>query len=281
MTMFHLFRLRVERPLQATIFHEPELPNMEIVRRSIEEQPTAQTRKGALWALGNLRRILDDVAYSGALGKVRQRKAEKYDEDHKTFSQELFEEAPFTLVIFDVNLQICAIATKSDLGNPAQLARTLATLLTSSATAQNRGVRIIASQIKDPREFLTHLRRAERITRFEVTFKRPNPIDVEQDFLKPMEKILAETGGENGKTTLSGDGLSSGPLEELSNSAAATGDNASAKLKLPEHDKFVTKSLNNNPATISTNESQTRDGLEQIAMRMRELYNIIRRAGGT
>lgn len=261
------------------MFGDPDLPNTEILRRAIEEQPNAQVRRGSsVWALGNVEMFLDDSTYSAALGKIRRRNAERYDEDHRTFTQEPSEEAPFTLVIFDIDLQVCAIAAKSDLGDTAQLGRTLAVLLTSTNTTRARRLRIIASQIKDPREFISLLRRAERITHFEVTFKRPNPIDVEKDFIQPMERLLAESAGDGGKTALSGDDLKKEPLEALSNSAAATGDDAKAKMKLPENDKLVTKRLLSNPATISISEQPSREVRETVALRMKELYRTIRRA---
>lgn len=263
------------------MFDEPDIPNTDVIRLALEEQPSAPMRRGTVWALGNVERVVDDDAYSAALGKISRRKIERYDGDSRAFIQEPSEEAPFTLVLFDVRLQICAIALKSNLGNPTLLANTLARLLTSARTATARSLRITASQIKDPREFVSFLRRAQRITQFEVTFRLPNPIDVDKDFIEPMERLLAETRGEGGKTSISGDHLLPGPLEDISNSAAATGDNAKARLVLPENEKAVTKSLNNNPATFSARDDKAAENYPKLIERMRDLYRLIRRDGDT
>jgi hypothetical protein len=279
MPEFYLFRLRVERPAQGRIFDEPDLPNAEVIRLAIEHQPTTKTRKDTVWALGNVEKIVDDDSYSAALGKILRRDVERYDGDLKAFTQETSEEAPFTWVVFDVALQVCAIAVKYALGNPTQLGNALARLLTSTRPAQNRGMQITASQIKDPEEFVLLLRQADRIVKFEVTFKRPNPIDVDKDFHEPMERLLGETNGRDGKTSISGDNLEKEPLEAISNSAAATGDDAKARLKLPDINKIVTKHLRSNPATISTDDVSTIASLQSVVQKMRSVYRRIRERG--
>lgn len=278
MPEFRLFRVRVERPSQSSIFDEPTLPNSELIRQSIEQQPTTTTRKASVWALGNVERVGDDNAYSAALGRITHTTTDRYDEDRKAFTQEASEEAPNTWVLFDVSLQICAIAIKSALGNPIQLGNVLARLLSSSNPVQQRGLRITVSPIKDPQQFVWFIQHADRIVKFEVTFKQPNPFDVDKDFHEPLERLLGETAAQNGRTSISGDNLKKEPLEAISNSAAATGDDAKARLKLPESEKLVTKYLHNNPAAISSEDATTLNARQVLIEQMRALYRRIRGA---
>ena len=77
--------------------------------------------------------------------------------------------------------------------------------------------------------------------------------------MNPWNDYSGGLAGQNGKTSISGDNLKKEPLEAISNSAAATGDDAKARLKLPDSEKLVTKYLHNNPATISSEDATTPD----------------------
>src|SRR5690606_11286274 len=130
--------------------------------------------------------------------------------------------------------------------------------------------------INDPEEFVAQLRNAFAITRFSMTFSRPNPFDVEEHFHEPMVQFLRESRGKNGRTTVNGDSLNPELLEPLARSAAATGNDASATLKRTRKGRKLRRGIKNNPAAVVHEEPVTRDEKQSLGEKIRETYAQIR-----
>jgi hypothetical protein len=132
------------------------------------------------------------------------------------------------------------------------------------------------AEVKDPESFVTYLRQAHVITRFTVTFSRPNAIDASDDFLKPCQRALSGVGGEKGKVEFSGEHLAGGALEEVSRSAAATGDDASATMRMLKDGRKQTKHLKGNQVFLAEEDITTDEGKESFAERIKKMYERIR-----
>ncbi|MBI4716234.1 MAG: hypothetical protein HY763_00355 [Planctomycetes bacterium] len=128
-------------------------------------------------------------------------------------------------------------------------------------------------------EFIAHLRSAERVRQFWMTFSRPNAFDVESDFHRPMQKLLAEAAGEKGKTVLDGSDLNCDTLEPLARSAASTGAEAAAKIVPRNSTCAVTKRLRGNPVNVTVLYESTDEEipwLQKVIAKVRETYARIR-----
>lgn len=111
MSEFHLYRLKFEWPDQTSILSHPRPTNLELLKAAIHEKPSGEPRKDQHWHIGNVVE-LDEQGICFALGKVTSSTVERYDERKGDFREEPIEEAPYTYVLADLNLQVLAIAKK-------------------------------------------------------------------------------------------------------------------------------------------------------------------------
>jgi hypothetical protein len=199
MIQFQLFKVRIQRPGQLRLFDDPARAPRDIIFEVVRSKPSAQLRRGYTWHIGNIEE-LDVNAIYFALGRTTTAKVEMYDERAGDFVVAEFDAAPYTHAIMDLHLQLVAIAGKAQLApTTLGIARLLQKLLNSSPVVLESEAKIGVSPLNDPHDFISHLRDAYSIEQFAVTFRRPNPWDVDADFHAPFERFLAETDGEKGK----------------------------------------------------------------------------------
>ncbi len=276
---FYLYRLKIERPKEPGLFDDTAILPSDVIRAAIEEKPSKEIRKGNIWHIGNIEQV-GKTGLFFAFGRVTKSIVEKYNEEDGNFCDEPDEQAPYTYVILDLEYQVCAVAHKSKIApKVSQIASNLAKLLNETSKAKDNNLKLVMAEISDPHEFLEYIRNAYIIRKFDVEFSPPNPWDVEQDFQKPMENLLDETGGQKGKTTIQGESLEKDPIEKLAAAAAATGNSASAQLKQEQNGNFITKNIGGNPTSLSTNEIATQDEKRSFLSKVIELYQSIRNAG--
>ncbi len=276
---FYLYRLKIERSEQRDLYEDTNSTASEIICAAIQEKPSKEIRKGNTWHIGNIEQI-GETGLFFAFGRVTKSIVEKYDEEAGNFLDEPQRQAPYTYVIFDLENQVCAVAHKSKIApKVSDIANNLAKLLNETNKAKGSNLKFVMAEIKDPHEFLEYVRNAWEIKRFDIEFGQPNPMDVEQDFQKPMQKLLGKTGGSKGKTTIQGENLEKDPIEKLAAAAAATGNSASARLKQEKDSKYVTKKLDGNPATLATNEIATQGEKVTLLSKIITKYQSIRNAG--
>ncbi len=276
---FYLYRLKIERSKEPGFFDDTTSSPSEIIRAAIEEKPSKEIRKGNTWHIGNIEQI-DNNGLFFAFGRVTKSIVEKFDEESGDFLEEPENQAPYTYVVVDLEYQVCAVAQKSKIApKVSQIARNLAKLLNETDKVKNNNLKFVMAEISDPHEFLEYVRAAYAIRRFNISFSPPNPWDVEHDFQKPMEKLLGETGGSKGKTTIQGDNLEKDPIEKLAAAAAATGNTASAQMQQEKDQKFVTKKIGGNPTTLTTDEFATSEEKKTLLSKIIALYRSVRNAG--
>jgi len=270
---FQLFRIKVYLPEQTNI-HNLDSEPTEVLVRTIESLPSAKLRRGFIWHIGNVT-AFDAHAYYFRLGKISKEPAEVYE--NGAFFDAPYNIAPYTHVILDATLELCGIAHKTSLsGSASQIANQLDRLLNRSDKAKLFEADFEIKSLEDPTEFLEYLRQAERIKKFRLSFSKPNPVDTEKDFVQPMERLLRKSNGLRGATELRGKDLEPETLEELTRSAAATGENASAEIVIPGNDKTVTKRLKDSVVNIQMAEVDGIDDKRQLLSMMRDKYRQVR-----
>lgn len=270
--MFQLFSIKVYPSDQGLLFEKPKKPP-EILQETICSVPSAEIRKGRIWHIGNISKIDKDGLYF-RVGKTTKARREVYHNGN--FDDEEFEEAPYTHVFLDIALEVCAIAKKTKLSpTTSGIANRLIQLLNKSATAKDYAAMFEIDRINDPKNLITHLRQAHAISKFWMTFARPNPFHA-SDFTKPLSEFLKQVQGEKGKAEVEGKDLKSGPLEELARSAAATGNDATAWLQLREKGERTIKHLKKNPVFIQQKDVADDKQKRTLLCSLRELYRKIR-----
>jgi hypothetical protein len=278
MLEFQLFRIKAYPPIQTQLFTKPKSPP-EILQETIRSHPSVELRKGMIWHIGNILNIDKDGLYF-RVGRTTKSMIAVYQNGN--FADEEFETAPYTHVILDVPLEICGIANNSKLSPKTRgIANRFIRLLNESDYARNLKAKFEIGEINDPEDFVTHLLRAYSISKFWITFSRPNIFDANEDFVKPMGKVLKELDGEKGKTELDGPKLKPSGLEELARSAASTGNDASALLIEEETGRKVKKRLKGNPITLSQEDVADKKQRKNLLQRIRDLYRKIRGASGS
>lgn len=277
MLTFYLYRLKIERAKEESLFDDKARNPGEIILSAIEELPR-EVRKGQTWRIGNLQKVPNNAIFF-ALGRITQTTHPLYDEEKKDFIEEQFEEAPHTYVVIDLEYQVCAIAQRTKTAPTVRsIASNLQKLLNSSSSSELEHLIFTLSIINDPERFIDLLRKAIRITSFKITFSPPNPFDVEKQFHLPMEELLKATAGSKGETSIKGEDLDANILEDLARSAAATGNDATASIKPRINAKTETKYLKGNQVTISVDEISTVSEIESLAEKIREAYKNVRKA---
>jgi hypothetical protein len=172
-------------------------------------------------------------------------------------------------------LQAIAVAGKAKLAPTISgIARQVEKLLNRSPLLLLAAARVTVSPLNDPQDFITHLREAYSIQKFTVTFRVPNPWDVDKDFHEPFERFLAEADGETGRAVVEGKHLKPEPLEQVTASAAALGDDAEAKLRTAPGRRAIKKRLRGNPVTFAAEDGEPKP---QLLEKTQEAYARVRR----
>jgi len=278
MLTFQLFRIKVFPPIQQHLF-DGERTRSEILREAIHSLQNAIFRGKSTWHVGNVRSIDENALYF-RLGRSKIATLEIFDEEKGGFVDQKFETAPYTHAIVDIDLEICAIAEKPSLSpSTAGIARRFERLLNEYASGSEFHATFEIEELKDPEDFITHIRKAYSISKFWVQFSRPNATDADADYIKPFQKWLEASNGEKGKAEIKGENLNSEVVEAVARSAAATGDNAGAWFK-PETDiKAVKKQLKGSSVNISYDDKIDDTLWTTFIARVRNTYRKIRGDG--
>lgn len=273
---FFLYRVKVKYPESFYLFPEDMISTHEAVKLAVRSNPTFEIRKAHTWRIGNLSRI-DNVSDAFAFGRVHKVRTSGFDETYGNFHEVDYEEAPYTWVLIDYNLQVAAIAKNSKISSKIEgVANNLGRLLNASIVARNFGIEFIVKRINDPVDFIESLRESFTILKFSFTFGLPNPFDAHKDFHKPFENLNRFVHADSARTTLKGPSLNNQVLEEMTKSLAATGEEVTATIKNTEDGPIVKKSLHYNPAVFSIEFETMKNSFLKAIEFTRSTYNRIR-----
>lgn len=98
--------------------------------------------------------------------------------------------------------------------------------------------------------------------------------------ISALEKKLEKLRGNKGTLTLRGDELDVTQLEDITRSAAASGNNAGAEMTFRENDKSQWKKLNDGPSVLDEDEGFVLGDKLGFMEKIRLYYENIRRSGG-
>jgi len=278
MLEFQLFRIKVYPSKQRELFaREGTRPQM--LRETIQSLPAGEFRRGLTWHIGNVTPI-DESGLYFRLGRTSTSTLEIYDEGAGGFIDQEFETAPYTHAILDVQLEVCAIAKKTRLSPTTPgIARQFVRLLNESEKAVDVQACFEIDDVKEPDDFIAHLKQAYSISKFWVLFSRPNAFDANEHFVKPFQRMVEASNGEKGKAELKGQNLNPETLAAVARSAAATGDDAGAWLKTSRQARRVKKQLRGSSVNTSHEDVADERQRRTVLDRVRELYRKVRGDG--
>jgi len=273
MVEYCLFRVNLVLPRQTSWFHY-HVTRPEVFLASLEEKPDAQVRKGYTWHIGNVTLYSPHAGYF-AIGRTTRSTIEKYDLETGNFVEEELETSPYTHCVFDAEIGFVGIAKKPLLAPTADgIARRVEELLSRTRQVVENEIRVEVAAIPDPEGFLKEIERAYSVIQFSATFHRPNPIDADEVFQKPLAVYLAAADGERGRAQVDGEDLNRETITAVTKSTAATGNNASAKIKRERGARAVKIHLGGS-ALGASYEEDVHDPL-QVLEDLRSLYQRVR-----
>lgn len=273
MIRFQLFRLRLF--MTPTLFNQ-DVDRIKLLREIIREKPSAELRKGYWWHIGNVKDIGKDAAYF-ALGRTTKSIVELYDPETRDFIVDEHPESPYTHAYIDYPLQVLAVGSKPRLApHTKSIARQLEKLLNQQEKIQSSNMSADIAPLNDPRDFLEHLNEAAVVRRFTAVFTLPNPFDSEEDFEKPFQRFLNASEGNNGKATVIGSDLNREVIENIARTCAASGNDASARMKDTEQSRYRTRHLKGRIVTLDYDDEDPDESPESFLGAIRETYKAIR-----
>ena len=270
---YTLFRVKMIRPYQKSLLHD-DLSSPEIFRLAIGEKPVGSSSRGPSWRIGN---IVSIGSTSGrfALGKITRSTVEKFDTQTENFVEEEVEAGPYTHCVFNSSIGFVGIARKSSLAPTTEgLARRLKELLEQAEVVKRNGVSVEIDPIQDPGSFLNALEQAYQVLRYTVTFTGPNPYDADEELQKPLQVYLSATGGSRGTTTVTGTDLNRGVLRSVTRSIAATGNDASARIRPAKGQGSVVIRLAGDPVRIRFSEGE--GDVSEVLQELESQYRRVR-----
>lgn len=276
---FQLFRARVELPTQQQLLASNLRP-AEIFERAIRDRPSSELRRGHIWHIGNIA-DLDSAGVYFALGRTTKTVLEHFDDDTGNFVEHEFQFAPFTHVLADTRLELCAIAHKQRLSTSIYgIANKLGALLGTSSTAREQSAVFKVLGIDDPREFIQLIRTAHAVSYFSMTFHRPNPFDPEKLIRQPLGRYLLHANGDEGTAVIKGDHLDQEALAEVARSTVAEGDEAKAKIQAVKSSKAVMRHSKGTPVVVREDAVETRQQKLGLLEHIRGVYKRIKGEAG-
>lgn len=249
-----LFRVKLLLPRQISWLHY-NVTRKEVFLASLEEKPDSQLRRGYTWHIGNVRLFSSNSGYF-AIGRTTRSTIEKFDAETGNFIEEELETSPYTHCVFDAEIGLLGIAKKPSLAPTVEtIGRRVADLLSRTKEVRENNIEVEISPIPDPDGFLREIKEAYSVTQFTATFHRPNPFDADELFQRPLAVYLAAAGGETGRTQVNGEDLDRDTLTAVTKSTAATGNEASAKIKRDRGSRAVKIHLSGSALGTSYEES--------------------------
>jgi hypothetical protein len=239
---YSLFRVKFVKPRQQSIFGSDSTPD-QLFTVALQEKPSVDSREGYRWHIGNLSLFSESTGYF-AVGRTTRSTVEKFDEKSGNFIEEELETSPYTHCVFDSRIGLLGIAYKSSLAPTVKgIAARIQKLLSETAIIQKNGVSVEIAPIPDPQDFIRALETAYVVSRFTATFHGPNPFDADEHFQRPLSVYLASANGKAGRAEIQGEDLNRDVLQSVTRSTAATGNEASARIKKKKSERPVTLHL--------------------------------------
>lgn len=248
----------------------------EIITRSLEAKPDADVGRGSVWHIGNLNHF-DEGGISFAMGRKQAITVQQFDDITHDFMEEEAMRAPFTLGVFDPQLQICGVIRKSGVSqNATEISGKLAALLNAAPFARQANSKILVEPIPDPVGFLQAIRSARAVLRFSFTVSRPNPMDVDRLIQGPAKDFTEKVDGEKSRVETDGPELNKDVIEDVAGAVAADGEQAVATIRPSEGGPSKRVHLAGNPIVEGVDVAPNSSALVAILEASRRAYRRVR-----
>lgn len=269
---YHLYRAKFIPSAQYSLLTEKK-SSSEVFLEAILDKPELTLRAGSEWRIGNIERV-ENLYGSFAIGRTTKTPLGKYDEDSGDFVDTMDDAAPYTRVIFDVQIGLLAIAKKTKLAaDPDAIAKKIEYLFEKTKAVIETGVDVQVDVIPDPQPFLERLRSAYAVTKFKATFTGPNPVDADEIFQRPLSVYAQKMDADKGAVEVQGKSLDQEVAAAVAKSTAATGNTASARI-IPEKGKTAMSiTMKGGGVVVPIAENAP---LKDIISRVREVYARVR-----
>lgn len=226
----HLLRCKAELRAQSEAFSVAMKPS-DVLVESFLARPSAQVMKGTIWHIGNTK-ILSNGNVFFALGRESLVKDQKFDQISREFGEIESSRYPFTFGVFDPLTQVAGVIIRAGVSLSADdTAKRLNDLLIAAGVGERANREVIVDFIPDPEGFIDLINRAANVIRFDFEFSPPNPPRTDELIQEPLRRFAERASAEKGKATVSGESLNKDALIDLTKAVAATGDNATARIR--------------------------------------------------
>lgn len=270
-----LFRARVVKSDQPSMWDAGRAPETTL-RMALDELPSAQSRKRVWWHVGDITPIDDDSVYF-RFGRTADREHPRFDKGH--FYHDETEWSPYTEIFADTKIELFGIRHTSKLANRvSDLANRLAMTLSSSSACKEDSTYITLSLIRNPDSLISDIQRAYSISRFQYQVFRPNLDDLDEDFVKPAEKMIENLNGEEGNIDISSrnNDLHRDVTEGLVRQVAASGADCKAQLKFRRNGKTRLRRLKGRPTEVNVQGPETQASLNASIQQIRRIFDELR-----
>lgn len=282
MASFQLFRIHIVSTGQLLLTGES--PPSNVILRKVLGQSNKACISGATWQTANIDKLGKDGFYF-RIGKMSHTTLPRLIDD--SFSDVECDKSPYTHVILDMPTEVCAIAKSAELNMTSEaISSKLEMLLNESSIVKEAEKRAKIQPLQDPTDFIDYIQRATSITKLWVGFSRPNPVDANKDFQKPMQRIMEKIAGDHGKLEVEGNELDKKSTIEIVKSAAATGDKAGAAMTMDDNPKkMIMRKLGEKSVNI-VDDSIIKENIKEekvqlgVLDKLRQIYRRIRGNSG-
>ena len=291
---FHLFRIRVIPPHQATLWFPassdarlpsrrtlPALPSDDVappaaILAALEASPESHSKRFGKWHIGGLARLTDN-GYYFKLGRITKRIEPQWDHVRRDFVDVEKAPAPYTHALLDLKTQVCGLALNRAITQTARtLANRLAMLLNSAALPlEMHGLRFKVTEVSNPDDFITQIKEAYTIERFSFTALRPN-FPNPSDLASAAEEYARDLDAKHVRMYATGTSLNAELVERQTREAIDRGGDVSARIQAQPNEKASTIKPDRNPVIVGDGDVETEKQKQNTFRRILQRYKQLR-----
>jgi hypothetical protein len=275
MITFELYRIRVlaekSQNGQTNLLFDYEKQRPEILREIVQNCEKATLE---LWKIVDIENFSDENI-SLRIGRESTKKQEKFIDGH---FQKIDDDVAYsTIVLFDIPLELCAIAHNAELTpDTSTTANKLIRILNSTKQTINSAAELEITEVPDVSLLVDYMQEAKAIKELTLTFSRPNFFDEDKMIYEPTQAALNEMNGQAGRIIFEGDELDSNKCIATTKKAAQLGEKAIAKMQFSGSDRLETMTLDKGPTKVClssepNSKSEKLKAIEKIKIRFNEV----------
>lgn len=270
---FHVFRILLTT--EPNLFGSVSLQRDVALRHVLSQPKDGLGRGKSKWMICNWV-DLDHYGGNFQVGREAHRIVTRHNAQDARFEQQPDVLAHAAHCVIDTSTGILCIEENQKLsGTPLSTARAIARL-TRDTLLTEHDFQIGIAPLLDPTPLLDEIRDSHRVVGLRARVARPNPLDADEHFVKPTQKVVDVLGGTHATVDVKGARLRKDAVEAVVRSAAVIGYPAAASyFRTDQSTKVSRRKLGDTTLTIEweelTSEGQLHGLLEYMRERVRSL----------